>query len=111
MGTFRHEAAAVDPVGQAVYMTEDVPDGALYRFRPTTWTDLSAGVLEVHDRDRRRPRLGPVTDPYAGTTPTRNQVEGAKRFNGAEGTVFVDDSVCFTTKGDDKVWRYRPTQQ
>ena len=42
-----HEAAAVDPVRQHVYLTEDQPDGGLYRFRPTTWGDLSAGTLEV----------------------------------------------------------------
>jgi len=52
MGQFSHEAAAVDPVGKAIYLTEDQGDGAFYRFRPTIWPDddrpdLTLGVLEV----------------------------------------------------------------
>lgn len=52
MGQFNHEAAAVDPIGKAIYMTEDTGDGAFYRFRPAVWPeggrpDLKAGVLEV----------------------------------------------------------------
>ena len=52
MGQFAHEAAAVDPVGKAIYLTEDQGDGAFYRFVPAIWPDdgrpdLSLGVLEV----------------------------------------------------------------
>lgn len=109
MGTFRHEAAAADPIGQAFYLTEDVvPNGAFYRFRPTTWTDLSAGVLEVMTEIGGVLDWAEVTDPSGATTPTRDQVAGTKRFSGGEGTVYVDQSICFTTKGDNKVWRYRP---
>jgi secreted PhoX family phosphatase len=45
MGRFMHEAAAVDPVTGFVYMTEDRPDGLLYRFRPTTAGQLAQGGL------------------------------------------------------------------
>lgn len=34
MGRFRHEAVAVDPVSGAIYETEDINDGAFYRFLP-----------------------------------------------------------------------------
>ena len=34
LGRFKHEAAAVDPGGRRVYLTEDEPDGGLYRFTP-----------------------------------------------------------------------------
>lgn len=34
MGRFRHEAVAVDPKTGIVYLTEDRPDGAIYRFLP-----------------------------------------------------------------------------
>ncbi|MGX7894519.1 alkaline phosphatase PhoX [Tsuneonella sp. HG222] len=34
MGRFNHEAACVDPATGVVYMTEDRPDGLLYRFLP-----------------------------------------------------------------------------
>lgn len=36
MGRFNHEAAAVDPRSGIVYLTEDRPDGLLYRFVPRT---------------------------------------------------------------------------
>ena len=47
MGTFKHEAAAVDPRGRRIYLTEDLIDGGVYRFTPTHWHDLSAGLLEI----------------------------------------------------------------
>lgn len=52
MGQFSHEAAAVDPIRKAIYMTEDTGDGALYRFIPLSWPDdgrpdLSLGELQV----------------------------------------------------------------
>ena len=34
MGRFRHEAIAVDPNSGAIYQTEDMDDGAFYRFLP-----------------------------------------------------------------------------
>ncbi|MFD9025885.1 alkaline phosphatase PhoX [Streptomyces parvulus] len=108
MGRFKHEAAAADPVRRVVYLTEDVTDGCFYRFRPTTWGDLSAGTLEVLVAGSAT--SGPVTwarvpDP-SGATATRNQVSGAKRFNGGEGCYYADDLCWFTTKGDNRVWQY-----
>ncbi|MEW2446403.1 alkaline phosphatase PhoX [Streptomyces parvulus] len=108
MGRFKHEAAAADPVRRVVYLTEDVTDGCFYRFRPTTWGDLSAGTLEVLVAGSAT--SGPVTwarvpDP-SGATATRNQVSGAKRFNGGEGCYYADDTCWFTTKGDNRVWQY-----
>lgn len=47
MGLFTHEAVAVDPESETLYMTQDFPDGLLYRFTPTSYPDLSAGVLEA----------------------------------------------------------------
>ncbi|MEU0104010.1 alkaline phosphatase PhoX [Streptomyces sp. NPDC006251] len=113
MGRFKHEAAAADPVRQVVYMTEDVTDGCFYRFRPTTWGDLSAGTLEVMVAGSGT--SGPVTwarvpDP-SGATATRNQVSGAKRFNGGEGGYYANDTCWFTTKGDNRVWQYNAAAQ
>ncbi|SCD28224.1 WD40-like Beta Propeller Repeat [Streptomyces sp. ScaeMP-6W] len=114
MGRFKHEAAAADPVRKVVYLTEDVTDGCFYRFTPTTWGDLSAGRLEVL-------RMGSgtsgavtwaaVPDPSGAATATRNQVSGAKRFNGGEGCHYADDTCWFTTKGDNRVWRYDAAAQ
>ncbi|MGK5697469.1 alkaline phosphatase PhoX [Streptomyces sp. URMC 128] len=113
MGRFKHEAAAADPVRQVVYMTEDVTDGCFYRFRPTTWGDLSSGTLEVMVADSGT--SGPVTwarvpDP-SGATATRGQVSGAKRFNGGEGCYYANDTCWFTTKGDNRVWQYDAAAQ
>ncbi|MBP8531711.1 alkaline phosphatase PhoX [Streptomyces sp. MK37H] len=108
MGRFKHEAAAADPVRRTVYLTEDVTDGCFYRFTPTTWGDLSSGRLEVMVAGSGT--SGPVTwatvpDP-TGATATRNQVTGAKRFNGGEGCYYANDTCWFTTKGDNRVWQY-----
>ncbi|MFC9426583.1 alkaline phosphatase PhoX [Streptomyces sp. NPDC056987] len=109
MGRFKHEAAAADPVRRAVYLTEDTTDGCFYRFTPTTWGDLSAGRLEVLVAGTAT--SGPVSwaavpDPSGASTATRNQVSGAKRFNGGEGCYYADDTCWFTTKGDNRVWQY-----
>ncbi len=113
MGRFKHEAAAADPVRGVVYLTEDVSDGCFYRFRPTTWGDLSSGTLEVLVAGSGT--SGPVSwarvpDP-SGATATRNQVSGAKRFNGGEGCHYANDTCWFTTKGDNRVWQYDASAQ
>ncbi len=43
MGRFRHEAVAVDPKSGAVYQTEDIDDGLIYRFLPNRPGQLSEG--------------------------------------------------------------------
>lgn len=123
MGIFKHEAAAVDPVGRAIYLTEDVPDGNFYRFVPKHYpangrADLREGRLEVAvvegdnplaTRPVRwvqvpnpTPRLG--GDPARRDFPTRKQVPGAEVFNGGEGCWYHQGIVYFTTKGDNRVW-------
>ncbi|WFB09698.1 PhoX family protein [Streptomyces sp. LX-29] len=108
MGRFKHEAAAADPVRRAVYMTEDTGDGCFYRFLPTTWGDLSTGTLQVLRAGSATSGTftwATVPDPDGSPTATRNQVSGAKRFNGGEGCHYADDTVWFTTKGDNRVWQ------
>ena len=39
--------ATVDPDAKQVYLTEDEPDGRLYRFTPRRYPDLANGTLEV----------------------------------------------------------------
>ena len=109
MGAFTHEAAAVDVANQCIYLTEDRSDGGLYRFVPTTWGDLSAGRLQVLTQTNGVLGWGTVTDPDGDPTPTRNQVANTKRFNGGEGAAMNNGRLIFTTKGDNRVWRYDPT--
>jgi hypothetical protein len=47
LGVFSHEAAAVEPVGRQLYLTEDEGDGGFYRFTPTAYPSLLEGLLEV----------------------------------------------------------------
>lgn len=105
MGLFTHEAAAVDPVSETVYMTQDLPDGLFYRYTPTNYPDLSAGTLEAAIiADDGAVTWGLVADPLgAATNPTRLQVPGARVFNGGEGLWYFDGWVYFTTKGDHSV--------
>lgn len=47
LGRFRHEAIAVDPETSIVYLTEDLPDGLIYRFIPDQPGDLERGKLQA----------------------------------------------------------------
>ena len=108
MGRFTHEAAAADPVRRAIYMTEDVSNGCFYRFVPTTWGNLSAGTLQVLVAGSATSgsfTWATVPDPDGSPTQTRDQVSGAKRFNGGEGLHYANDTAWFTTKGDNRVWQ------
>ena len=107
LGTFNHEAAAVDPGTGAVYMTEDRPDGGLYRFTPDAPGDLRSGLLEIAvDAGPDRLAFAPVPDPGAVFAPTRQQVPGTRRFSGGEGIWYDGGTVFFSTKGDNRVWSY-----
>ena len=108
MGRFTHEAAAVDPTTGIVYLTEDRVDGGLYRFTPPVAGNLSIGALEVLTEVASTLAWVTVPDPSAATTSCRYQVPGTKVFNGGEGIAYATGALHFTTKGDNRVWRYRP---
>lgn len=108
MGRFNHEAVAVETGTKALYLTEDEEDGALYRFRPSSYPDLSSGALEV--MTERDGVLGweRVPDPSGTDERTAKQVGNTKEFNGGEGICSHAGAVFFTTKGDNRIWRYDP---
>lgn len=104
MGRWQHEAAAVDPVDQQVYLTQDNPEGLLYRFTPDAYPDLSAGVLEACIvADDGSVSWGALTDPSGLSAPTRTQVPGATVFPGGEGIWWFDGWIYFTSKLDHSV--------
>jgi uncharacterized protein len=107
MGSFKHEAAAVDPRGRRVYMTEDLMDGGLYRYTPARWHDLSEGLLEIATVARDG-QVGwtEVPDPSAARVDTRKQVRGSTRFKRAEGIWHDDGIVYVATTGNDRVYAY-----
>lgn len=128
LGTFRHEAAAVDSVRKQVYLTEDQPDGLLYRATPDHYPDLRSGglealeVLDPKHQGRIRPgqKRGlawhevPEPNPINGgiqiaqhaavdRRATRYQVPMATVFNGGEGCWIQGHRVYFTCKGEQRV--------
>ncbi|MFD3942495.1 alkaline phosphatase PhoX [Streptomyces sp. NPDC058579] len=108
MGRFKHEAAAADPVRKVIYLTEDETSGCFYRFIPTTWGNLTAGTLQVLVAGSATSgsfTWQNVPDPDGSPTATRSQVSGSKKFNGGEGCHYANDTVWFTTKGDNRLWQ------
>jgi uncharacterized protein len=107
LGTFKHEAVAVDPDGERLYLTEDEPDGRFYRFSPAAYPELGEGALEVAavGEDGAVTWLE-VPSPSEWTTPTRQQVPDSTAFDGGEGIWFDTGVVYFTTKGDNVVRGY-----
>jgi uncharacterized protein len=106
MGAFKHEAAAVDPRGRRVYLTEDLMDGGFYRFTPERWPDLGTGLLEIATLRRGRVRWTEVPDPAAAGEPTRRQVPGSAEFARAEGLWHDDGTVYLATTGDSRIHAY-----
>lgn len=108
MGVFRHEAAAVDSRYRHVYLTEDQPDGRLYRFVPEDYPDLTRGTLEVAEVEGDRGvSWHRVPDPTGGAAnPTRYQIREATIFAGGEGIGYYRGVVFFATRSDQRVWAY-----
>ncbi len=108
LGGFKHEMAACDPDRRRIYLSEDQPDGLLYRFTPTRWGDLSAGVLEAARFDDYGGLVAwvPIPDPTGVSRgPTRHQVE-ATTFDGGEGLAYDRGVLYLSTKGDDRIWAH-----
>ncbi len=107
MGVFKHEAAAVDPRGRHVYLTEDVEDGAFYRFTPRRWPRLEDGLLELaRVDDDGSVEWVEVPDPYARGRPTRRQVPGTTAFERAEGIWHDSGTIFVTTTNDSRIRAY-----
>ena len=123
LGVFKHEAVAVDPDRRVLYMTEDEPDGLLYRFTPSSYPSLLSGrleAMEILDTDRLGPiRPGekrgvawhPIEDPRALTERTRHQASAATPFRGGEGCSYASGLVYFATKIDNRVWKLDAANQ
>jgi len=110
LGTFKHEAVAVDSVNRYLYLTEDESDGRLYRFTPARWGELVEGLLEVAEvapNDVLSWHRVPNPNPrIPSETPTRHQVAQSTPFRGGEGIIHQQGHVYFTTKYDNRVWDY-----
>jgi secreted PhoX family phosphatase len=107
MGVFKHEAAAVDPVGRCVYLTEDLEDGGLYRFTPERWPHLRSGRLEIATvAHGGAVRWTEVPDPASRRTPARRQVRGRTTFERGEGIWRDGSTVYVATTSDHRIHAY-----
>lgn len=112
LGTFQHEAVAVDEAARRLYLTEDQWRGRFYRFTPAGVLDSGAydldhGVLEVAAVDKDgHVTWHAISDPSAKQTPTADQVAASTPFGGGEGITIADGVVYFATKLDNRIWAY-----
>ncbi len=137
MGRFNHEAIAVDPKSGCVYLTEDRPDGLLYRFIPNVPGQMAQGgrlqALAFKERpsaDSRnwnqdiQVKIGEtiavqwidIADPLSPNDDMRQVgfTAGAARFARGEGMWYGNDSIYFAcTNGGPiqkgQIWRYHPS--
>lgn len=134
MGRFNHEAMAVDPRSNVIYLTEDDSQGLLYRFIPNTPGQLLDGgklqALVVYDQpklDTRNWNRQTVQPNEAMPVKWmdlhgideddlrfRGHAGGAARFARGEGMWYGNNAVYFacTNGGSDKkgqIWKYVPS--
>ncbi len=111
LGIFQHEAVAVDPKTNYIYMTNDEEGGLFYRFRPSGKPNSEEfylkGVLEVAKLTLNKDISWiKVPDPLAREIPITEQLPYATRFNRGEGMAYFNGTIFFATTGDHKVWAY-----
>ena len=119
----------MDPVHRHIYLTEDQPDGLLYRALPRSYPSLNTGTLEaveILDPGGRGPIAPGQTRPLAwhavaeanpldggvqnatratvAERATRFQAPAATTFDGGEGCWIHAGVVYFSTKGDGRIW-------
>ncbi|MDX1908059.1 MAG: DUF839 domain-containing protein [Bacteroidia bacterium] len=138
MGRFQHEAVCVDPRTAIVYLTEDRPDGLIYRFIPDHPGKLHRGgrlqALAIHEMPSCDTRNWPnIRNRFPQNTPQavswidledidapeddlriRGYASGAARFARGEGMWFGNDVVYFAcTNGgirqQGQIFSYRPS--
>jgi len=101
MGSFNHEAVEVIESARALFMTEDRPDGRLYRFIPDSWPGLDHGRLQAASVDQS----GAVR--WVDVADDRPDRSGnTSSFNGGEGLASSGGDLFISTKGDRRLWRY-----
>ncbi len=108
LGVFKHEAVCVDRRTGFLYLTEDLSDGGLYRFKPRRRGDLTEGVLQIAKvRSNGTVDWTRVPRPRGGSDdPTRKQVPGSTEFKRGEGIWFDSGIVYVATTSDSKVHAY-----
>lgn len=119
LGTFKHEACAVDPINRTIYLTEDEKNGCFYRTVLPNYPSYEGGQLQVAtiegDPFSEQGQLiwhdVPKPNPKKPQLETRYQVKQATHFNGGEGIWYYAGYVYFSTKGDNRIWSLNTNTQ
>jgi hypothetical protein len=111
LGAFTHEAAAVDPLRGAVYLTEDEPDGRFYQFTADAWPSLATGKLRAarvkwDDEQQLAGKVSWQPGPAQFSARFWSSSDRTAAFRGGEGSWYDAGFVYFSTKGDNRVWSY-----
>ncbi len=124
LGSFKHEAAVVDPVSKAVYLTEDSStQSRFYRFVPAVWPDggrpdLTVGQLQVAQVDYQGGVTSPAVPPADGPRPVTwidislaeaaggHRQDTSTRFRRGEGAWSDSGVVYWCESGPSNVWAY-----
>ena len=118
LGTFTHEAAAVDPKTSTIYQTEDTSSSGFYRFVPekkiNAFGELAKAkgkfqVMEIESDDKVK--WNDVIDPlfkkgHQLMKRKPNKEIKYKRFSHGEGAWYHDGKVHFATTGNHQIWTY-----
>jgi secreted PhoX family phosphatase len=104
LGKFNHEAAVIDPNTGIVYLTEDKPDGRLYRFIPKTSGDLSQGQLFAASIGAADAEGAAIISWHETSSAMPDRSALTSGFDGGEGAWVENGRLLFTTKGDRRVW-------
>ena len=91
-----------------IYLTEDDPTALCTGSGPTPGATCRPGLSRSSSTSGGALRWAAVPDPSAATAPTKDQVPGARRFDGGEGADVIDGALVFSTKGDNRLWRLDP---
>ncbi len=137
MGRFNHEAIAVDPESDVIYLTEDRSDGLLYRFIPNTPGELLDGGtlqalaikgtpgLDTRNWDSRTVEVGETLDvewiDLENIDSPKDELryrgfeDGAAQFARGEGMWYGNDAIYYacTNGGPEElgqIWKYTPSE-
>ena len=113
LGVFKHEGAAVDPISNYIYMTNDDMRGLFFRFisnkKPGSEEFYLEGELQAAEVNYDGTlNWIKVPDPYAKKDTISDQLPEATVFQRGEGIAYYDRKIFFTTTYDHRVWVYEP---
>ncbi len=118
LGSFTHEAAAVDPKTSTVYQTEDTERSGFYRFVPEKKINAMGELAKVKGKFQvmeiksgGKVKWNDVNDPKASGTSglmirKPNKKVKYKKFKRGEGAWYHDGKVHFATTDTHQIWTY-----